>query len=141
MNHVSRSPLHWPVFAFAWALPVVLVLLRRFTVPDPSGLATHEQLGLAPCRFRALFGVPCPGCGVTTAVSHLSHGHPLLALEAQPLGFVIGVLALLLPLVATLRVVRGADLGADVARAARPRLAVVAAALVLAAWAYQLLRA
>ncbi len=138
MNPISRSALHWPAFALAWALPLVLFLLRRFTEPDPSGAATHEQLGLDPCRFRQLFEVPCPGCGVTTAVSHVAHGEPLQALLTQPLGFVIGLLALLLPLVASLRVLAGADLGADLTRVARPRLAIFAAALVLGAWAYKL---
>ena len=137
MNPVSRSALHWPTLALAWVLPLGLFLLRRFTDPDPSGAATHEQLGLDPCRFRQLFEVPCPGCGVTTAVSHVAHGEPLQALLTQPLGLVLGLLAIFLPVAASVRVLVGANLGVDLARVARPRLAVLAAALVLAAWSYK----
>ena len=26
------------------------------------------------CPFKALFGIPCPGCGLTTAIAELLHG-------------------------------------------------------------------
>lgn len=53
------------------------------------------------CVFRITLGLPCPGCGLTRAASHLLHGdlaasirlHPfalLLALEAATLWAVLG---------------------------------------------------
>ena len=89
--------MHLPVLVLAWLLPVALFAMRRLTTPATSGIGTHEQLGLAPCRFRELFGFRCPGCGVTTAVSHFAHGEPGLALATQPLGATPAALALLLP--------------------------------------------
>lgn len=39
--------------------------------------------------------LPCPTCGMTTAVSLLMHGKPLCAMVCQPFGFAVGVAALL----------------------------------------------
>ena len=39
-----------------------------------------------PCPLRTLTGVPCPLCGSTTSVEDLFRGHPLGALQANPLG-------------------------------------------------------
>jgi hypothetical protein len=131
--------MHLPVLVLAWLLPLVLFAVRRFTTPATSGTGTHEQLGLAPCRFRELFGFRCPGCGVTTAVSHFAHGEPGLALATQPLGAILAAVALLLPLVATWRTLRGADLAADVVRLSRPRFVIAAGILVVGSWVYKLL--
>jgi hypothetical protein len=42
-----------------------------------------------PCPFRALTGVPCPMCGMTTSVEATLHGHPGSALAANPAGPVL----------------------------------------------------
>jgi hypothetical protein len=36
------------------------------------------------CPMRRITGLPCPLCGSTTAVLHLSQGHPLAAIAANP---------------------------------------------------------
>ena len=54
--------------------------------PDPHGYGTHERLGLAPCAFRALTGLPCPTCGLTTSVCHLVRGQWREAMQAHPAG-------------------------------------------------------
>ena len=51
--------------------------------PDPRGLGTHEQLGLAPCWIHQRFGVPCPTCGMTTAWAHAVRGQWLAAIGAS----------------------------------------------------------
>lgn len=38
-----------------------------------------------PCPFLALTGLLCPGCGTTRAAHQLLHGHPVAALELNPL--------------------------------------------------------
>ena len=73
-----------------------LFLIGGFTLawtlePDPRGFGTHQRLGLPPCTFRALFDIPCPGCGMTTCFAHFVRGNLLQALRAN-----VGGLALAL---------------------------------------------
>jgi hypothetical protein len=41
--------------------------------------------GYLSCPFRALTGLQCPGCGAQRALHQLLHGHPIAALELNPL--------------------------------------------------------
>jgi hypothetical protein len=43
----------------------------------------------APCLFRALFGVRCPGCGMTRALSCALHGRARDAWRHNPLVVVV----------------------------------------------------
>ena len=54
--------------------------------PDPHLHGTHTQLGLPPCLCVVLFGRPCPGCGMTTSITNLVHGHFIDAFRAHPFG-------------------------------------------------------
>lgn len=73
-----------------------LFLLGGFAVayaldPDPRGFGTHTRLGLPPCTFRALCGIPCPSCGMTTSFSHFVHGNVLQAIRANVGGVLLAV--------------------------------------------------
>ena len=35
------------------------------------------------CPFKAVFGIPCPGCGLTLAMDELLHGHVLDSLHTH----------------------------------------------------------
>jgi hypothetical protein len=61
----------------------------RGLVPDARGLGTHTQLGLPPCGFLTLTGLPCPACGLTTSFAHLARGQVNAALHANALGLVL----------------------------------------------------
>ena len=67
-------------FALAWNLE-----------PDPRGFGTHQSLGLPPCTFRALFDIPCPGCGMTTSFSHFVRGNLRQALLVNVGGLVLAL--------------------------------------------------
>lgn len=68
------------------AVILCVLALSLWLKPDGRLYGTHEQLGLPPCASRALLGIPCPSCGLTTSFALMSHGQPGLALEAHYLG-------------------------------------------------------
>lgn len=76
----------------ATAALVVLVPLE----PDAKGYDTHTQLGLQPCGWPVVHGMPCPTCGCTTAACHLVHGSFVDAFVTQPFGAALALVGLLL---------------------------------------------
>ena len=108
--HMSKPPLHYVVLAAPWLVLLAIALVGLLTDPDPRGFGTHEQLGFGPCGFREWLGAPCPTCGVTTAVSHLTHGHAGRSWETQPLGVILTLGAALAAPWALVAHLRGADL-------------------------------
>ena len=64
--------------------------------PDPRGWGTHEQLGLPPCAFRAITGVPCPSCGMTTSFAYVVRGQVLVAALTNPGGCLLALGAIVL---------------------------------------------
>lgn len=83
------------------AAGAVLALAFRLR-PAPEGFGTHEQLGLPPCPFLRLAGLPCPGCGLTTSFAHMARFDLAGALAAQPFGVYAFLLTfMLVPLAAS----------------------------------------
>ncbi len=65
--------------------------------PSLAGVGTHLQLGLPPCRFLLVLGIPCPSCGLTTSfafAAHLQFGQAFLASPFGLLLFFTTVLAI-----------------------------------------------
>jgi hypothetical protein len=75
----------------ALACLAVLVQAARLT-PDPTGLGTHTQMGLQPCYMVAVFGLPCPTCGMTTSFAWFARGNIAASFYVQPMGCVLAVL-------------------------------------------------
>lgn len=59
-------------------------------------LATHQQLGLPPCNFYFITGLPCPACGMTTSFALLMHGDLRSSLRANAVGTLLAGFCLLL---------------------------------------------
>ena len=57
-------------------------------------METHLQLGLPPCNFRLLTGMPCPSCGMTTSFSLLMHGDLENSLRANAVGTLLALFCL-----------------------------------------------
>jgi hypothetical protein len=62
---------------------------------SPRQRATHRQLGLPPCTFEEVSGVPCPSCGMTTSFSLLLHGDLLNSARANWVGSLLAGFCLL----------------------------------------------
>jgi hypothetical protein len=83
--------------------------------PDPVGHGTHTQLGLPPCGFLVVTGVPCPGCGLTTSFAHMIRFQIAGAFAANPFGVllfcatVVGVVVSGVGMTRSLPVVRTLD--------------------------------
>jgi len=131
---------HYILLGFS-VLALVGVGVLGFVVdPDPRGFGTHEQFGLAPCRTMEWAGIPCPGCGVTTSVSLLWHGHLWDSFVNQPFGFLLGVLVPLVALGAVVRHFRGHDLYADATGLSWGRALFGLGSLLLLAWVYKIIQ-
>ncbi len=87
-------------------------LAHFYLTPDPRGVETHRQLGLPPCGFYRMTGIPCMTCGCTTiTVTHVAHGQFLQAIITQPFGAAVGFLALILLALAPIGLVTGRWVG------------------------------
>lgn len=141
MPTAERSAAHWVCLAAAAACWIALAALGALLEPAPAGHGTHTQLGLPPCRFLELTGLPCPGCGVTTAAVLATHGELARAFATQPFGAALAIAMALFPVWASVQALRGRDLGEH--RPAWANRVTLAAAVLLAlgAWAYRLIAA
>ena len=72
-----------------WGSLAMLALVSHLP-PDGAGVPV--------CLFRAISGLPCPGCGLTRGLSSLVQGHPAAAFDYHPFAFLVlpllGMLAL-----------------------------------------------
>src|SRR5690349_23695282 len=85
-----------------WSLFLLGGFALAFSLsPDPRGFGTHQRLGLPPCTTRALFGIPCPSCGMTTSFANFVRGRFLQAARANTSGLLLAaVCAVQLPWIA-----------------------------------------
>jgi hypothetical protein len=61
----------------------------------PLLMETHRQLGLPPCTFKLVTGMPCPSCGMTTSFALMMHGDLLASMRANAVGTILTVLCML----------------------------------------------
>ncbi len=116
---------------------VVAAVLR----PDPSGMGTHQQLGLPPCGFKSVFGLPCPTCGMTTSFTNAAHAHPVAAVQAQPFGAILALISAITFWLSLHVAITGSTLGLTAGQLIGPRLPWLLIGGLLAGWSYTLLTA
>ena len=102
------GPLWGRVYAAGVAAAAIglLIVASRLT-PSDRHMGTHRQLGLPPCGFVAMTGLPCPTCGMTTAFACVTHGSFLAALRAQVAGTCLAIFTAVAGVAAACCVVTG----------------------------------
>ena len=53
---------------------LIFISLAARLDPEKTGMGTHRQLGLPACLVMEKTGMPCPTCGMTTALANLARG-------------------------------------------------------------------
>jgi hypothetical protein len=95
----------------ACALVAVFATAWRIYPYDEDGsaqrMSTHQQLGLPPCTFAKMTGVPCPSCGMTTSFSLLVRGDVVNSAKANWVGTMLAAFCLLAVPWAVVSVVTG----------------------------------
>ncbi len=74
---------------FFFIIPLAVVITATQLTPAAEGMGTHQQLGLPPCGFLVITGIPCPGCGLTTSFAHMVRGQFTGATYANPFGVML----------------------------------------------------
>ncbi len=117
---------------------LALVGVAVYLSPDPSGMGTHQQLGMPPCTSVVITGYPCPTCGMTTAFSLTVRGRLLSAFHAQPAGLVFALATVLATAVALVSAATGRFWTPNFYRISWPRWMLGFVILLLAGWGYKL---
>ena len=84
-----------------------------------------------------IMGLPCPGCGVTTAVTLVGEGRPLAAFVVQPFGALLALGSFAAGALALWASARKRDLGVLVLARSPLLPALLGGAALLGAWAYR----
>lgn len=121
----------WAVF---FAGPLAVLITAALLTPAGEGHGTHTQLGLPPCGFLVYTGYPCPGCGLTTAFTHMIRLEVLGAFSANPFGIPLFLFtAAMIPL-ALLGIVRRLPVIDTLDRLHAEKIAIGLSILSIAVW-------
>ena len=98
-----------------------------------------KALPFTLCHFRAITGLPCPTCGMTTCFIHMTHGEVLQALAISPLGVLVFfyVLAIIVFMIGH-RIWRWPSVRLQLGRGEKAVAIVLGIAVVLLNWAYNI---
>jgi Protein of unknown function (DUF2752) len=127
---------------------------RPRSVPEQLGVAGLGAAGAAaayqatlggegiflPCPLRALTGIPCPLCGMTTAATGLASGDLGAALAANPFVLLLAGFTLVMAVLMTARAIGRAPAAAQWPASRRRQSYWVVGLLAAASWAFQLHR-
>jgi hypothetical protein len=131
------------VSRLAWAIlflvPTAVLTTAAFLHPAAIGHGTHTQLGLPPCGFLVLTGLPCPGCGLTTSFANMIRGDAIDAARANAFGILLFLVTLTTIPIAAVGFVKGWRVVPVLERLAAEKWAVVLACVSLTVWVTRLI--
>ena len=131
------------VSRIAWfalfAMPAVVIGIAATLTPDPAGHGTHTQLGLPPCGFLVITGVPCPGCGLTTAFANMTRLNIVGAAMANPFGVLLFMVSSATAVVALVGLWKGLPVVETLDRLHVEKWAILMAVTALLVWGVRVL--
>ncbi len=117
---------------------LAVLLVAALLTADPRGVGTHQHLGLPPCGFLEVTGLPCPTCGYTTATTLAVHGHIAEAFITQPGGALFTLATAMTVLISVWALVTGMSLKPLGELIFRPATMWVIGGIVAGAWLYKI---
>ncbi len=131
-----RSRVAWAIF---FSVATAVVVTAATLTPSPLGHGTHTQLGLPPCGFLSFTGVPCPGCGLTTAFANMVRLDVVSAARANPFGVPLFLVTLFSIPVSALGLARGWGVLDTLDRFRFERVAILLSLCSIVSWGMRLL--
>lgn len=125
---------------FLFAVPTAVMITAMTLTPNPVGHGTHTQLGLPPCGFLMVTGLPCPGCGLTTCFTHMIRGEFVMASRANPFGVALFLVSFFTIPIAATGFVRGWRVLETLDRLRFERVAIMLAASSAVVWMIRIAR-
>ncbi|MEM9191666.1 MAG: DUF2752 domain-containing protein [Myxococcota bacterium] len=122
------------VWLFLFAPPAAVFYTAATLTPSLEGHGTHTQLGLPPCGFLVMTGLPCPGCGLTTCFSHMVRGEFLSATAANPFGVMLFLVSTACMVTAFIGMIRALPVLETLDRLKADKWAMLLAASSLTVW-------
>jgi hypothetical protein len=129
----------WVLSAGVLTVSLGVLLTAAMLDADPSGMGTHQRLGLAPCGLLSVSGIPCATCGMTTAFTHAAHGRFISALAAQPAGTVLAIVTAILALLSAYCLIVRISMIPILGWFWRIPVVIGFAGMILASWIYKIL--
>jgi hypothetical protein len=115
-----------------------IIALGWVLTPDARGYGTHEQLGFGACGFVAMYGMPCPTCGMTTAFCYGVRFNFVDGFKAQPVGFLIAIIAYIAVVLSLFFAIAGKNPFVIFTKKRIFILAVIVLLILAASWIYKI---
>jgi hypothetical protein len=95
LSHQAVVQRHRQMLVVA-GLVTVLAILLQVDADDQAAFCFLPRWPLPPtCMSRSLFGVECPGCGLTRSFIHLAHGDWQRSLAVHRVGWLLALAVIL----------------------------------------------
>jgi hypothetical protein len=117
---------------------LVLLFTAASILPSPTGVGTHEGLGLHGCQFLENTGLPCPSCGMTTSWAWFVRGNLAASAYIQPMGFLLALAAAMTIWAAGYSALSGRNLAPLLRRLPGKSLLLCLLGFAVAAWAWKI---
>jgi hypothetical protein len=86
---------HWEMLAISLGVVLLSLLLEVRSDGRVTLAAVPSQPLPQTCACRAIFGIPCPACGLTRSFVHLAHGRIVESWQAHHFGWLLAGAVLL----------------------------------------------